>query len=547
MKRFGRFFAVAVLLLFVTSRAVWAVGTLPAATVWEVRLTNGLDTNGGGYVAGSTGVDYSTQNTPQYSVTDAVTAGTTTITSATANFGTDVVGNIGYVTGGTGAIVANWYQVVTRVNATTITVDRSTGLTTGTGATLHIGGALLTLGALSGPMSPNNVAFVKAESGGTITAGVTFSGECNGGGGPNATHPCQKIIGYTTTRGDGGRATITLSTNTGINAIQLGTGAAGSGWNVYNIAVNCSSLGTSRGFLLRAGNGFALLHNCKISNSTNGGIGVNQGDFYLIHRCEVTGCAGGGGDSGAVSVNANYVVVAECNIYDNTNIGVYCAGGNGCVVTDNLILNNTGASSAGIYLANGAQMPFIYGNTIDGNGGHGIDNSGSALFAYAYIKNNMITNVPTGKYAIFAANAQGNGAEPWFDGNGFYNPSATGNRHFMDDTTTNKQNLASAYTNVFDVTETAGSPYVSGVSSGNGGNYALNNTAGRGALYQTAGQPATWPGNTGITTSYPSIGVQYKNTASGGAVFSRIRTMTWNERQRPVSEDYKNWKLTLCP
>lgn len=103
-----------------------------AACVWEVRTT-GNDTNGGGYAGG--GTDWSQQDAAQYSVTDGVTAGTTTITSATANFGTDVVGNVMYVQGGSGSITAGWYQIVSRTNSTTIVVDRSTGLTAGTGVT----------------------------------------------------------------------------------------------------------------------------------------------------------------------------------------------------------------------------------------------------------------------------------------------------------------------------------------------------------------------------------------------------------------------------
>jgi hypothetical protein len=121
--------------------------SLPAATVFEIEF-GGSDTNGGGFVTGSSGTDWSMQTSPQYSVPDGVTAGTTTITSATASFGTDVVGNLISVSGGTGAVVQNWYQIVSRTNATTIVVDRSTGLTAGTGVTLKIGGALATLGGL---------------------------------------------------------------------------------------------------------------------------------------------------------------------------------------------------------------------------------------------------------------------------------------------------------------------------------------------------------------------------------------------------------------
>src|SRR5579862_6029433 len=106
---------------------------LPSTTVFEVRPGAGSATNGGGFVPGSSGTDWSQQNGAQYSVADGVANGTTTVTSATANFGTDVVGNIACIGGA-------WYRIVSRTNATTIVVDRS--ITTATGLTLNIGGAL---------------------------------------------------------------------------------------------------------------------------------------------------------------------------------------------------------------------------------------------------------------------------------------------------------------------------------------------------------------------------------------------------------------------
>src|SRR5438034_4707876 len=104
---------------------------LAQSTVWEVR-TAGSDTNGGGYT-GSSGFDYSQQNSKNVatglddSTTDAVTAATTTVTSATANFSSSIVGNIIYLSGGTGSLTGAWYQAATRVNSTTITVDRAPG------------------------------------------------------------------------------------------------------------------------------------------------------------------------------------------------------------------------------------------------------------------------------------------------------------------------------------------------------------------------------------------------------------------------------------
>src|SRR6266508_1874481 len=100
------------ILFLLLSAPVWA--TISSSTVWEGRQ-NGSDTNGGGSV--STVADYSvnaTKNasccsawgnaTDNLSTTDAVAAGTTNITSASANLQTSIIGNIIYLAGGTGSL-----------------------------------------------------------------------------------------------------------------------------------------------------------------------------------------------------------------------------------------------------------------------------------------------------------------------------------------------------------------------------------------------------------------------------------------------------------
>src|SRR5689334_4033214 len=103
---------------------------LSANTVWEIQ-TGGNDANGGGFVTGASGTDYSQTATKRTatgsddSTTDAVANGTTTLTSATANFTTEIVGNIICLSGGSGSLTKGWYQVASRTNATTIVLDRS--------------------------------------------------------------------------------------------------------------------------------------------------------------------------------------------------------------------------------------------------------------------------------------------------------------------------------------------------------------------------------------------------------------------------------------
>lgn len=264
---------------------------LSANTVWEVRTT-GNDTNGGGFVTGASGTDWSQQDTAQYAVTDGVTAGTTTITSATANFGTDVVGNIMYVQGGTGSVAAGWYQIVSRTNATTVVVDRSTGLTAGTGVTLNIGGAFLTLGVLGkseilGSDGDGNRVWVKS---GTYTMTTTTD---NVSGGPLLIFGFAtgvSIQGYQTTRGDlAARPLISAGSVTGLGngVIRFGGQRCGTVINMEYDANN--GTGNGIGF-----NTALTYYRCVVRNaSTSGSFGFGSGANCF--RCAAINCATGFG------------------------------------------------------------------------------------------------------------------------------------------------------------------------------------------------------------------------------------------------------------
>ncbi len=229
--------------------AVWQLSaTLPNYTVvWEVRTT-GSDTNGGGFVTGATGTDMSQFDnknasgcsncqsaTVNISTTDAVAAGTTTITTATGNISSALVGNIIYLAGGSGSLTAAWYQVVTVVGATSFTVDRT--VATGTGITMNIGGAIATIQQMSTNMaqSAGPGAWVKATANYGLSNTVTLSN-----GGPNTGFSF--INGYTTTRGDGGMATIiALSGISGGNSPLLQFSNSPFGMKLQNFVLDCAN------------------------------------------------------------------------------------------------------------------------------------------------------------------------------------------------------------------------------------------------------------------------------------------------------------------
>ena len=251
--------------------------SLSANTVWEVRYA-GSDTNGGGFVSGASGTDFSQQNSANSggsngSTTDAVTNGTTTITSATASFTSAIVGNIIYIAGGTGSIVGAWYQVVTYTNATTIVVDRSTGLTTGTGATMNIGGALGSPGQVGGLLVAGNQCWIKYTSGSPF---VTSSASINVSGGIVGVAVAVVMQGYDLARGDrtGNQPMLQWGASAPGSAAYL-FNVTGQGPTFINLCANANSVNYVGGFT--SGGQYARFLWCTAENAngTSAGYGFN--------------------------------------------------------------------------------------------------------------------------------------------------------------------------------------------------------------------------------------------------------------------------------
>jgi hypothetical protein len=439
-----------------------ALAALNAAIVFEVRTT-GSDTNSGGFKTGATGTDWSQQDAAQYSVTDGVTAGTTTITSATANFGTDVVGNVMYVQGGTGSVTAGWYEIISRTNSTTIVVDRSTGLTSGTGVTLKIGGALATLNAVvpiavssgssNNPAIPSNKVYVKSGTYTTSTA-ITF------------TQAQIYIEGYGATRGDLGTKPVIKATAGSITILSFTT--ANQGATLRNVELDGDSQTSVNGLAVGGGSPTLIVdrvvaRNCPGTAFTGASGGIEFHRCYAVSSgvgfnaftcfgCEAASCTGNGFTVGFVTGATLMTCLARGNGGDGFNVAAAAAS--------------------------------VYGCTARGNTGDGFD---------------------LGSRRISATNdlSYGNGA--WGFTGSFYawNCAAGSNT---------SGNFNTAVVNYNSVTLTA-DPHASST------NLSLNNTAGGGAACRAAGIPGAFPG--GLTTGYLDIGaVQHQDSggAAGGPV-----------------------------
>ncbi len=336
--------------------------TLSANTVWEVRTT-GSDTNGGGFVTGATGVDRSQQDAAQYSVTDGVTNGTTTITSVTANFGTDVVGNLIYVQGGTGSVVADRYEITVRNSSTSITVDRSIGLTAGTGVTLTIGGALASPALPLASAQDNNTVWVKS---GTYT--ITSS-TVNVSNGRLSFLGKVTVRGYNLVRGDlvfwGANRPVIKA---GVNSINIVTGS-GNGGSIRDVILD-GDRANRTGTVGISSNAFFFALNCLVRNCASNGV---TGSNLSTTLCEFTNTSNHGWTGKSALL---------CASHDNPNGSGFMMGNSTRSMVSHCI--SYGNSDQGFGQLTGAMVHrcVAYGNAIDGF--DVIDNSNLLVDCIAY-------------------------------------------------------------------------------------------------------------------------------------------------------------------
>jgi hypothetical protein len=462
--------------------------SLSVNTVLEVRPTVGDDTNGGGFVPGASGTDFSQQDTKNSggnnsSTTDVVANGTATIISATASFTAAMVGNIIYLVGGSGSLAAGRYQVLTFTNATTIVVD--TNVAAGTGITMNVGGAFLTVSAAFTVMqgiaaSSAQLIYVKATGAYTVTSALTPT--------QSNTGPIT-IIGYTTTRGDNGRFSWTTSTN----SIPLVNFNSGQNVTFQNIAFS-STAGTPGDGI---GNNNTAVFGCAIINCSFTGFryGVNgdwniQNIIYLtMDNCEVSGCTIGVNNSGTT-------VLLNCYIHDNTSHGYFNEAPHAVGVTfERCVFYNNGGKGAEIDA--GTQYVTVNGCAFVSNTSDGLEVGGQSPGVPLSVLNSIFVsnggfglNVPT----------QGYGA------------GTIRNNAYFNNTSGAQSRAALAGQN--DVTLT-GSPF----NNPSGDDFGLNNTAGAGAACKAAG----WQGNLNGAGANLDIGpVQSAGSGGGGAVTNYI-------------------------
>jgi len=452
-----------------------------ANTIWEVRGATGSNSNGGGFVIGSGGTDYSQQAAAQ--ATGTVTSSSTTVTATTGIFTAAMVGN--YITDGT-----TWKQITAYTSSTVVTVDSAPSWTS---VSIKVGGALATIGQATTNWVGGNRIYVKADGTYSISTPILLAvsfDPTTANGGP------MRIIGYKTTRGDGtfyaNRPTIQMTAGTSaINQTAI------CGCIVQYLLIDCNNVASSIGInMATMTNGGGVL-GCQVKNFKSKGIFVSGTAMgATVANCEVT--AGVSGATYAIDNQGGHTY--GCWIHDNVcpglNIGV-----NG-YATWNQILNNTGDGIAN------ARTPTLLNNLLYGNTGNGLLISDQFIEKMPIIKNNRFEK--NGAYGIKCTGGSAAYPQSWItDGNTFWSNTSGATNNMNNVSGINAE--ANQYTNSADIIP-SGDPSVNAA----GANFMLNSTTGAGASVRASGWPGIFLGD-GINIGYPDMGSFQHQDAGGGA------------------------------
>jgi len=329
--------------------------TLSANTIWEVQ-TVGNDLNGGGYVTGSSGTDYSRQATAQLTVTDGATSGigVTTLTSTTGGFTAAMVGSIVHLYTGVN-LTDGWYEITAYTDTNTVTLDRAPddGVGGVSSADVKVGGALGSPGLLSTVVTVDGMkAYIKS---GTYTLTTTTAGSA----GPlvSTVDIRMSIEGYDTTRGDLGTPPVMdAGVQTGFAFVTLNGQFTGFHLQVVrNLKVDGKSNASVNGFQGVGTYAETTVELCEAANCVVGFSGTTK---LLCIKCRAESCTGNGFD---------VYYATGCDAINGSSNGFNAA--NAISVLSQCLSrgNNVGFKS------NSYNSQGLINCTADGNSSHGFD------------------------------------------------------------------------------------------------------------------------------------------------------------------------------
>lgn len=347
-----------------------AIAALPVA-VYEVRdsATAG-NVNGCGFNSSRGGVDYTLQDAAQLTATDGASTASTTFTSATGTFTSDMVGNFLHLTAATGTPTVGWYEIVTYTDANNVVLDRVSG--TYTAGTFYVGGACSMESSLDDAFFEIFIAgstvWVKTGTY-TETSSMTIAKD-------GTTALPNNIIGYNSTRGDNptgsDRPTLSFGLTNPVfagnyynfkNFIMTASGPAGvdvgSGAIIENVQFTNAS-GTAGRIALSADTQNKII-NCELISTNGVALSIATGGVKMwgnyIHD-SVTGINMGG----SVDNIAAFNIIESCT----TAISVASTGDSMGVFYNTIYGAETPAGTGITLLATTSTESLFFGNIIYG-------------------------------------------------------------------------------------------------------------------------------------------------------------------------------------
>lgn len=482
---------------------------ISAACAWEVRSTaTAGNLNGGGFVAGGGGTDYSQQDAAQYNFTDlaatSATGASPSVTSASHNFVAADVGNLIHITAGTNWTVG-WYQIVS-VAANAATLDRAcASVASPTAGTYYVGGAI-SLGT-SGTHS-DSVFFAAPQPGNTIhmKLGTYSPPNALSAGTAGTTANVTKLIGYQSARGDTPTTAATRPTmNSGANGMTFAASWEVRNVNFTNTATNSVTTGNNSKFI-----------NCRAINS---GTTTSQNAFVtsnqaILFNCEAISYRGNG-----ISTSSNtFVTIDSCYIHES-DIGITCGITGSQVSVLNCIIE--GCVTKAINLSGAITgRALIRGNTL-----YGAENKRGTAVSIATGSNNisLINNIIYGfTTGVSHADAQTIGFDEY---NNYSNNTADVSNWTKGSTTLA---LAPSFTSMTQLTGTAattsasiltdGAASFTNVVDGQDFLYLVSGTGITAGMYKITAHTATTltvdiaPGTSAVADKVYSIGLGHNFT-----------------------------------
>jgi hypothetical protein len=263
---------------------------LSSSIVWEIQPGIGASTNGGGFVTGATGTDYSQQASPQWEFVGVTTAGVDAILLH-ADAAATMIGNVANIISGTN-FTAGRYEILSVVAGVSITLDRDCATGAGSDGVVKIGGAVASLKTIATTIVPGNKVYQKS-TGTTDTFGsaTTFT---------VGTYDLPILVeGYNLTRGD-------------LSALSYADSHTSDG---FLIVTNYPTIaGATYTHVFGA---YTFLYCLSLtSEKTNQGWGLG-----VSHRVKVINSAN---NASAYAASANGMSLFDCEFY-SSGAASYCA------------------------------------------------------------------------------------------------------------------------------------------------------------------------------------------------------------------------------